>query len=186
MPTHIGNLAQHLTSSKSLYQAVAARSTSVVPVMYETWARGPGHSFYTGLNPSFPGGPAQMQDELRDGYQMSTDNINTMVGSNLAKYAPVGDGWENAGFPTNFYAGDIYHANNRGTLLNALILYGTIYGDATVSDIDISGILTSLNLTSADGQLLQSVADATLIPEPTAMLLLSMGMLLFAGRRRRA
>lgn len=184
-PTHIGNLALHLSSTKEMYNLVAAHSPNVVPVLFETWARGPGHSFYTGANPSFPGGPAQMQQELRDGYHMAVDNINSMVGTNLAKYAPAGDAWENAGFPLNYYASDIYHANNRGMLLNALVMYGTIYDDRTTSDIDLSAILSTLNLSAADGLLLQTVADATLVPEPTAVLLLSIGMLFFAGQRRR-
>lgn len=161
-PTHIGNLPQHLSSSKALYQAVAAHSPNVVPVMYETWARGPGHSYYTGSNPSFPGGPAQMHQEVRGGYQLSTQNINAAAGMDVARYAPVGDAWKNAGFPLTLYAGDIYHAQNRGTLLNALVLYGTIYGDPTTSDIDLTGVLSSLSIAAPDGTFLTGVADATL------------------------
>ncbi len=184
-PTHIGNLALHLSSTTAMYNLVAAHSPNVVPVLFETWARGPGHSFYTGVNPSFPGGPVQMQQELRDGYHMAVDNINSMVGSNLAKYAPAGDAWENAGFPLNFYASDIYHANNRGMLLNALIMYGTIYDDRTTSDINLSAILATLNVSAADGQFLQSLADATLVPEPTTLAMVGFGVLLMTRRRRR-
>ena len=166
MPTHIGNLSQHLSSSLGLYQAVAARSPEVVPIMFETWARGPGHSLYTGANPSFPGGPAQMQQVLRDGYLLSTENINMTAGRDVARYAPVGDAWENAGFLLNLYASDIYHAGNRGTLLNALVLYGTIYEDPTTSDIDLQGALRAWDSPRQDGAFLTSIADATLIPEP--------------------
>jgi hypothetical protein len=182
MPTHIGNLAQHLSSSLSLYQAVAAHSPNVVPVMYETWARGLGHSFYAGANPSFPGGPAQMQAELRAGYQQSTANINAAVGSDIALLAPVGDVWEWTGFAANMYAGDIYHANDRGTLLNALVLYATIYEDYTVSDIDLSTVLVNFNpdLTPAMGQSIADSVDAYFasvnIPEPSSVV-----MVLFAA-----
>lgn len=183
-PTHIGNLPQHLSSSLALYQRVALHSPNVVPVMYQTWARGYGNAFYTGVNPSFPGGPTQMQQELRDGYQMSTDNINSVVGAPIALLAPAGDAWELANFPANFYGDGSYHASNRGSLLNALVLYGTIYGDPTTSDINLSSVLTTLNLSTADGILLTGLADRVLVPEPTATALLLVGGVLLAAIRR--
>ena len=185
-PTHIGNLPQHLSSTLGLYQAVAAHSPQVVPVLYETWARGYGNAFYTGGAPSFPGGPTQMQQELRDGYHLSTANINTTVGSDIAKLAPAGDAWELANFPANFYGDGSYHASNRGTLLNALVLYGTIYDDPTTSDIDLTVVLNGLQLTASDGQYLTSLADSVLaVPEPSALVLFGVGMLVIAGRRSR-
>jgi hypothetical protein len=183
-PTHVGNLPQHLSSSLALYQKVAQHSPSVVPIMYQTWARGYGDAFYAGANPSFPGGPMQMQQELHDGYQLSTANINTSVGSALAKVAPAGDAWKLANFPANFYGDGTYHASNRGSLLNALVLYGTIYGDPTTSDINLSSVLTTLNLSAADGVLLTGLADRVLVPEPTAMALLIVGSALLAAIRR--
>lgn len=187
-PTHIGNLPQHISSSLGIYQAVAAHSPSVVPIMYETWARGYGNSFYTGGAPSFPGGPTQMQQELRDGYQQSTANINSVVGSPVAKLAPAGDAWELANFPANFYGDGSYHASNRGSLLNALVLYGTVYDDPTTSDINLATVLAPLGLTAADGVYLTSLADAVLapaVPEPASLLLLSASVFVFAGRFRR-
>ena len=183
-PTHIGNMSQHLSSTLAMYQKVALHSPSVVPVMYETWARGYGDAFYSGVSPSFPGGPVQMQQELRDGYHMSTANINSAVGMNLAKLAPVGDAWELANFPANFYGDGSYHASNRGSLLNALLLYGTIYGDATTGDIPLGGLLATLNLSAADGTFLTGLADATLVPEPSALVLLTLAVSGLVGPRR--
>lgn len=183
-PTHIGNLSQHLSSSLALYQKVALHSPYVIPVMYETWARGPGHDFYMPPVVEFPGGPAQMQQELRDGYMNSAWNINYAVGTQTSRYAPVGDAWEDGGFPLNFYASDRYHAANRGTLLNALVLYGTIYEDRTTSDINLSSILTTLNLSAADGALLTSLADGVLIPEPTGAGLAALAFAALALSRR--
>lgn len=170
-PTHIGNLPQHLSSSLALYQKVAAHSPNVVPVMYETWARGFGNSLYAGAAPAFPGGPMQMQQELQAGYRMSTENINSNVGATIAKIAPAGDAWKLANFPANFYGDGSYHASNRGSLLNALVLYGTIYDDLTTSDIDLTNLLRTLNLTTADGAYLTSLADAALaaVPEPGSL-----------------
>lgn len=186
-PTHIGILSQHLSASLGLYQMVKSHSPDATAVMYETWARGYSHSFYSGGAPAFPGGPAQMQQELRDGYLMSTDNINAVEGAGSARYAPAGDTWEDLDWPANFYGDVNYHAGNRGTLLNALTLYATIYEDDTTSDIDLSGVLASLNLTAADGLLITTALDANLgaVPEPTAAVLGLIGVLAGATRRRR-
>lgn len=184
-PTHVGNLPQHLSSSLALYQKVAAHSPNVVPVMYETWARGYGDSMYAGATPLFPGGPAQMQQELRDGYQMSTDNINGSLGSTIAKMARVGDAWSLANFPANFYGDGTYHASNRGSLLNALVLYGTIYDDSTTSDINLSSLLTSLSIPANDGAYLTLLADSVLttVPEPTSLVYCGVaGMILLLRR----
>lgn len=183
-PTQIGNLALHRSSYKSMYEAVRAHSPNVRAVGYETWARAPGHSFYTGSNPSFPGGAAQMQQQVRDGYALSTADVNAAYGAGTSVVSPAGDAWENAGFPANLYASDLYHAQNRGSLLSALTLYSTIYGDPTVSDIDLTSILTGLSLTPADGVFLTSVVDRT-VPEPTAIGALLLVAVATLARRRR-
>lgn len=185
-PTRIGNLPEHLSSTLELYQEVANHSPDVIPVLYETWARGPGHSFYTGSSPAFPGGPAQMQQELRDGYEQSTANINSTVGSNLARLARAGDAWESTGFRLDLYGSDIYHASNHGTLLNALVIYGTIFEDSTTSDIDISSIAQSLNISNADAAYLTGIADGVLaVPEPSSIAALSLGLMFILTRRQR-
>lgn len=129
-----------------------------------------------------------MQQELRDGYQMSTNNINATVGSSIAKLAPAGDAWELANFPANFYGDGDYHASNRGSLLNALVLYGTIFDDSTVSDINLASILGPLGLTASDGQYLTSLADAVLapaVPEPGSLTIVCLGAITALLRRPR-
>jgi hypothetical protein len=182
-PTQIGNLALHRSSFVGLYEAVRNHSPNVKAVGFETWARAPGHSFYTGGSPAFPGGPAQMQQQLRDGYALSTADVNALYGPGTSVVSPVGSGWQNAGFPLNFYASDLYHAANRGTLLTSLMLYATIYGDNTVSDIDLTSVLGSLGLSASDGALITAVVENT-IPEPAfAMTLLpALGGLLLRRR----
>jgi hypothetical protein len=157
-----------------LYQRATTRSPDVVPVLYETWARGPGHAFYAGASPDFRD-PAEMQAEIREGYDQLAAAINGAAGSNKALIAPVGDAWENANFD-QLHATDLWHAQNRGTLLAALVIYGTVYGDATTSDIDLAGVLASLNLTPNDGAFLTAAADRTLrpIPEPSSVVVAGM------------
>ncbi|HRK30379.1 MAG TPA: PEP-CTERM sorting domain-containing protein [Tepidisphaeraceae bacterium] len=173
-PTRLGNTATHRSSFLSLYNVVRTHSPNAKAIGYETWARGPGHSYYAGGSPTYPGGPAEMQAEVRNGYNLSTADVNAAHGAGTSIVSPVGDAWENAGFPLTLYASDIYHAQNRGTFLAALTLYTTIYGDNTVTDINLAGVLTSLNISASDGAVLASVVEAT-VPEPSA------GMLLLAG-----
>lgn len=164
LPTHIGNLAQHRADSVTLYQTIANHSPAVTPVLYETWARAPGHSYYTGSSPSFPGGPSQMQQELRDGYELARQDIDAVTSADFARVAEVGDRWEDANWD-HLHASDLYHAQNRGTLLAALEIYSTIYEDDT-NDIDLSGVLNDLNLTAYEGQYLSSIVDGIDPPDP--------------------
>ena len=163
-PTHLGNVTQHRADSVSLYQTIAAHSAAVTPVLFETWARGPGHSFYTGGSPNFPGGPSQMQQEVRDGYELARQDIDAVTSGGFTRVAEVGDRWEETNW-NNLHSGDIYHANNRGTLLAALEIYSNIYEDDT-SDIDLSGVLNGLNLTSFEGDYLTAFVDGNDPPEP--------------------
>ena len=181
--TYPASVDQSKLDAVGLYDAVTQRSANVVPVLYETWARGPGHAFYTGGPPLFTD-PAEMQAEVRLGYDMLKDAIDTSVGGDLALIAPVGDAWENANYD-QLHANDLWHAQNRGTLLAALVIYGTIYQDDT-SDIDLSGVLASLNLSTADGEFLTRIADATLVPEPGCVALVSVGGVALLFRRRLA
>jgi hypothetical protein len=176
-----GNLAQHRANAVGLYQQVAAHSPGVKPVMYETWARGLGSSV---LN-YFAGGQAQMQQELRDGYNLAAADINTAAGSAIAEVAAVGDAWENANY-NNLHSSDLSHPNQRGRMLTALVIYSTIYDDDT-SDLFLSGgldaTLSSMGLAAVDGDFLTQVSDATVIPEPAMFILLTLGGTLLINRR---
>jgi hypothetical protein len=181
-PTHVGNLALHRSSTVAMYNLVAAHSPAVVPVLYKTWALGPGYSFYTGVSPLFPGGPPQMQAEVRQGYQLSTADINAAGHGRVA----AGASWRRVGarrVSSQLLRLDIFHAQNRGTLLNALVLYGTIYEDTTTADISLTSVLTTLGLAEQDGQLLTTIADAIPVPEPATLATLLLGVLLVQNAR---
>jgi hypothetical protein len=185
-----GSYPASVEASKSdaagLYQVAATRSGDVVPVLYETFARGPGHSFYTGAAPLYPGGPSEMQAEVRTGYGLLKQAIDDAAGSDLTRIAPVGTAWEIGNYD-RLHANDLWHAQNRGTLLAALVIYGTIYEDATTSDIDLSGVLASLGLTAQDGIELTTYADEALaVPEPAGVVLLGLMAGGFLCRRRAA
>lgn len=158
-PTHIGNLPQFRSDVVDLFAQVRNHSPAVAPVLYETWARGPGHSYYTGTSPEFPGGPAQMQQELRDGYGLARQDVDSAYGPGTTTIAPVGSTWETTGWD-DLHASDIYHANSRGSYLAALVLFGTIYGEPTSG---LPAILASISPQEAAA--LQAYADA-MIPDP--------------------
>lgn len=168
-PSYPASLEESKLDAVGLYNAAAARSPNVVPVLYETWARGPGHEYYTGVSPIYTG-PSEMQAEIRTGYNLLKAAIDDSVSHDLALIAPVGDAWEQANFD-GLHAADMWHAQNRGTLLAALMIYGTIYDDSTTSDINLSGVLLSLGLSAADGAFLTAAADATFVPEPSTFTL---------------
>lgn len=176
-----GNLTQHRANAVGLYQQVAAHSPGVKPVLYETWARGLGNSV---LN-YFSGGQSQMQQELRDGYNLAAADIDTAAGSAIAEVAPVGDAWENANYD-NLHSSDRSHPNQRGRMLTALVIYSTIYDDGT-NDLFLSGALdatlASMSLSAADGEFLTQISDATVVPEPGLFVLLGLGSTLLIHRR---
>lgn len=184
-PTRLGSTAVHRSSFVGLLQAVRNHSPNVKGVGYETWARGPGNSFYTGGSPTYPGGPAEMQAEVRNGYLLSNADAIAAFGAGATEVSPVGDAWENAGFPLSLYASDIYHAQNRGSLLAALTLYSTIYDDPTVSDINLTSVLSTLGISAADGAFLTGVVDRT-VPEPAAFAVFALLPLVRRNRVRNA
>ncbi len=176
-----GNIPQHRANSVALYQQVASHSPDVVPVMYETWARalGDGNLSY------FAGGQTQMQQELREGYNLAAADIDAVVGTSIAEVAPVGDAWENAGY-VDLYNPDRTHPNRRGRMLTALVIYSTIYDDDT-HDLLLSGALdatlSSMSLTTTDGEFLTSISDATAIPEPAVLPMVGMACAWLVCRR---
>lgn len=188
-PTTLGDLAAHRANAVALFQAVAAHSPGVVPVLFQTWARGPAHEFYTVEDPPFPGGPVQMTQQLHDGYAASAQDINASAGQSLARVAAVGDAFMNVGFPAIFYDAEQYHASPLGSLAAAAITYATVYQDPHAFEIDLGSILETMELGAGDGTVVTNALQTVVVPEPgagvsAAAALLTLG--LWAAKRRRA
>ena len=185
-PTHIGDVTAHRDNAVALYEATAAHSPDVVPVLFETWARGPANEFYTGPSPLFAGGATQMQQELHDAYYLAAGDINAAAGESLARVAAVGDAFESIGFVPALYDAEQYHASLLGSLTAALVTYSTIYNDPHVTSIDLSDLLADLELTEAD--LAIATGGWAVVPEPSSWMLLAAALTslsLFHFRRRR-
>ena len=61
-----GNPAKFVADGLSIMANVRAHSPQAGAVIYQTWARGAGHSFYQGAAPKYPG-PLDMHLELEEG-----------------------------------------------------------------------------------------------------------------------
>lgn len=176
-----GNVPAFLAATNTLYQSVKNHSPNAKAVMFETWARGPTHSYY----PTHFPGPADMQAQLRTSYQTAVSNLNATHGPGTARFAPVGDAFEDANFDLGLYSGDIYHASNKGALLISLVIYGTVYQDQTTSDINLNAIGAGLGLSAHDVAYVSALADGALVPAPSSLAALALGGLLAGQRRRR-
>lgn len=151
-PTHIGNPASFRANARAMFIRLRNHSADVKGILFETWARGPGHAFYS--DGSFPGGPAQMQQELRTNYELARQDLAAIYGADSTVIARVGDAWEATGWD-NLHSTDIYHANTRGTYLTGLVVFGTVYGQRTT--VGLPKLFASL--TAQEAAELQAIAD---------------------------
>ena len=133
--THLRDTTAFRTNALALFRRVkdhaSGKGLGVQPVLFQTWARALGHSFYPGTFSE----PAVMQHQIRTNYQAAAEIILAAEPAADVRIAPVGDAFELAAFnAADLYSADLYHAGNIGPELAALILYKTIYG-ATVTNI---------------------------------------------------
>jgi len=127
--THLRDASVFRANALTLFQRVknhaSGKGAGVRPVLFQTWARAPGHSFYPS---SFPN-PAAIQHEIRTNYQAAAELIQTTEPDAGLLIAPVDDAFERGRFsPFRLYGTDLSHAGNCGPALAALVLYKTIYG----------------------------------------------------------
>ena len=175
-----GDRDRFRTSALGLFEAMLDHSPEADVTLFETWARAPGHAFYPDVWPE----PAAMQAELRAGYAQAAADLRA-IGS--AEVAPVGSAFEQAGFDPGLYADDLWHARNKGALLIGLTLYGSIYDDPALADLDpiqLADLAADLGLDPADTAEVLAAAEAAMIPTPAGVLALLGGVLLATGRRR--
>ena len=154
-PTHIGNVANHLTYGTLLYNRVLANNPATKVILYETWSRAAKHPLVTGTStPATFASTGEMQSELRANYLNLKNSLNSGHPSNApVTIAPVGDSWENAGgllaeaHPDfcHLHGSDDYHGNDNGYFLSAAVFYATIYGQSP-EGLHTKPAVLSLNL----------------------------------------
>lgn len=194
---YLGNGAKHRANGLKLFDEVRAGGTNhstvspnVVPVLYQTWAREPGHWLYDThsswqigiyipigvqnwlLGPVFPGGPEQMARQVRNGYEQARQYIDASVPSAATRIAPAGDVWRAAGWPSVFFGSDHFHASSWGDLATALTIYATVWGDPDTSGLVASGTLAptlaAIGVPLPDAQQIAALVDLIVASPPTA------------------
>lgn len=140
----------------TLLEEVRKNNPDAKAVMYQTWAR---HPKKEGFYPTPYEDPIAFQADLRFYYGMTTDYLNHRLGEGTAKMAPCGSAWEKLNFKRELYSNDLHHGATPGYLLNAMVIYRTIYG-GKVSNIDLSELFKTLKISEKDGKELAAVADS--------------------------
>ncbi|MFT7465602.1 MAG: hypothetical protein ACI9EF_003971, partial [Pseudohongiellaceae bacterium] len=169
----IGDPAGFRADALAILTAVRTHSPGATAVMYQTWARGPGSSFYPNTWP----GPLDMHGEVRSNYRLAVDDMNGAFGTGTAHLGAVGDGVALLAFDPSLYTPDWSHPTEPTTLLAAMTLYQAIWRQrACEVQPDFSGTsnlvtrLTSLGLGQSDWDAMagisERVADAELRHHP--------------------
>jgi hypothetical protein len=111
------------------YDRVKQTSPNAVIVLYETWARHENNTIYPGTFADRD----TMQNQLNYWYHDAVFNYipanATYSVTTDVLLAPCGEVWHANyhGLNYNLHGGDLYHANNTGSHVNALTIFGMIY-----------------------------------------------------------
>lgn len=149
----IGNLKSFLNNGVILVDWI--EDADAEPLLYETWARAPGHPLYDN-DPLAGGDPDGMQTIIRDGYDM----LSSLSG---AAVVPAGSTWQSVWTDNpeiELWGPDDYHPSFVGTYLNACVFFASMTG---LSVADNAGSPPD----GVDGELadlLQAFADAQVQP----------------------
>ena len=107
----------------SLFTTIRAHSPQVRLVLYQTWARGVGHSFYGQVF----SGPDIMATQIRVGYAMAAIGVAQTYGSDAVIQARAGQAFQSLGWTPALYAGDLSHPSSAGRILAALTLFEQVF-----------------------------------------------------------
>ncbi len=122
----LGNPTAFRDNAKAIVTNVRAHSPSAKVIMFQTWARAQGHSFYTGSPPIF-NGPIDMHQQIEKNYTLAVSDLNQAFGAGTARRAACGEPAALFNFDPSIYANDLYHAGPPITLMSAMAIYTAIY-----------------------------------------------------------
>lgn len=147
---------------------VRAHSPNAGGVMFQTWARGPGSTFYPGTYP----GPLQMHEDIRTNYRLAVADQNAAFGPDTSFVAAAGDCVWLRAFDPLLYTSDWSHPTPPTTLLTAMTVYQAIWRGRTCDvQPDFTGTsnliqrLGSLGLGEDDWNDLAGIAERVADPE---------------------
>ncbi len=163
----LGDPADFRANAAAIMGNVRNHSPSVKAVLYQTWARALTHHYY----PNTFANPTSMHQEIRDNYQLASNDINAQFGAESARQSAVGDGVALLEWQPTFYEPDLFHPRPSMTLLAGMCLYTSIY-EERICDITINfnqgGLLVNwlngLGLSQNDWHAMASIADRCAAP----------------------
>ena len=155
------------SSALTIMGNVRSHSPAANAVMYQTWARAWGHMYYPAPWPV----PIDMHNMVRGNYDLAVQDINMTYGAGSAAKAAVGDAVALLEWNPSWYDPDLSHPGPAMTLLAAMCIYTTIYGQTTCEiDPDFtpgSPLETSLTPHAIDRTIwnhLVGLADRSAVP----------------------
>lgn len=160
----LGHPAQFVADAILILGNVRSHSPLATGVMYQTWARAPGHSFY----PTYFANPLVMHTEIRTNYRNAIPALEAVFGAGAAVNSAVGDCAALLEFDPAIYYLDLHHPANELTVMASMCLFTSIYS-RRACDITpnfstpgpLGARLTSYGLNGADWQRLAGIADAS-------------------------
>ncbi|MFK7740750.1 MAG: hypothetical protein AB8H80_10535 [Planctomycetota bacterium] len=146
---------------------VRAHSPNATAVMYQTWARAWGSSFYPTSWPE----PMAMHQMVRGNYDLAVADINATFGAGTAQKAAVGDAVALLEWDPTWYDPDRSHPTPRMTLLAAMCIYTSIYGQnicavdpGFAANSSLAQLLTTHGVSEANWNHLAGRADRSAAP----------------------
>jgi hypothetical protein len=163
----LGQPALFVSSAVTILGNVRNHSPAAKAVLYQTWARGQGHSFY----PTYFPNPLAMHNEVRSRYRDAATALRTAFGINAAVNSAVGDCAALLEFNPAYYVSDLQHPANSLTVLASMCLFTSIYSQR-VSDITptfspaspLGALLNNYGITATDWWRLAGLADVCAAP----------------------
>lgn len=113
-----------------VHKAASGQGVGARAVLFQTWAYEPSHNLYQ----NWFGTPEKYHRALSTSYRLALGDLLDSEGRGAAGLASVGDAYAQLSYDESFYEADKYHPSLKGSVLTALILYRTLYGEK-VGDI---------------------------------------------------
>jgi hypothetical protein len=123
--TRLGNPAAFRAAALTIVTNVRAHSPNARVVLYQTWARAYGATFY----PNAFANPSAMHEEVRANYDAAAADIDRVFGAGTTKIARVGDAVAALAHNPSLYEADLSHPRHQITLLAGMTIYTALWQD---------------------------------------------------------
>lgn len=119
----LGNPANFIANAITILGNVRNHSPAAKGVMYQTFARAQGHSFY----PTYFPNPWAMHSEVRTNYRNAIPALEAVYGAGAAANAAAGDCAALREFSPSIYFTDLHHPAKELTIMAAACLFTAMY-----------------------------------------------------------